>query len=281
MSSTKKNVLKLSLVNAHVRDGHIAFKERGHVYNVDGDTSFISVTKFVHKYPAPFNADVVIDRMLASGKNKTYDGMTKNEIKLLWKTNSVEAMRMGTKMHYAIECYYNYYVARTRAKTRTRTRAEAEAEAEDAFYPTSLWDGLALEKTQFDTFKEWQYAEGLQPYRTEWAVYHEDKRITGSIDMVFKNKDGGYDIYDWKRTKEIKQQGFNNFHDETLSHLPDCNFWTYSLQLNMYKMILEEKYDMRVDNLYLIAIYPGQESFIKYKVPNMGNEVADMVSSRH
>ena len=29
--------------------------------------------------------------------------------------------------------------------------------------------------------------------------------------MVFKNNNGGYDIYDWKRSKDIKKRGFNNF----------------------------------------------------------------------
>ena len=42
----------------------------------------------------------------------------------------------------------------------------------------------------------------MEPYRTEWMVYDEDLRFAGSIDMIFKNKDGTLEIYDWKRTNE-------------------------------------------------------------------------------
>ena len=44
-----------------------------------------------------------------------------------------------------------------------------------------------------------------RPYRTEWMVYHEELRLAGFIDMVFENKDGTLQIYDWKRCRDIKK----------------------------------------------------------------------------
>jgi ATP-dependent exoDNAse (exonuclease V) beta subunit len=84
----------------------------------------------------------------------------------------------------------------------------------------------------------------LKPYRTEWTVYHEDLKLAGSIDMVYENPDGTLSIYDWKRSKDITR--INNFNKyaltECISHMPDANFWHYSLQLNTYKAILEKNY---------------------------------------
>ena len=82
------------------------------------------------------------------------------------------------------------------------------------------------------------------PYRTEWMVYHEELRLAGSIDMIFENEDGSLQIYDWKRCKEISYDSYYGKAAITscISHLPDTNFWHYSLQLNVYKNILEIKY---------------------------------------
>ena len=40
-------------------------------------------------------------------KDSKYYGMTKNEIKILWKKNGAEAANLGTIMHYLFE--YHYY----------------------------------------------------------------------------------------------------------------------------------------------------------------------------
>jgi len=43
----------------------------------------------------------------------------------------------------------------------------------------------------------------LTPYRSEWMIYDEHRKIAGSIDMVFMNEDNTLSIYDWKRCKSI------------------------------------------------------------------------------
>ena len=55
--------------------------------------------------------------------------------------------------------------------------------------------------------------------------------------------------------KEIKKSGFNFIQHPVLDGIPDSNFWQYSLQLNLYKFILEKNYGIRIDNLYLVAIH--------------------------
>jgi ATP-dependent exoDNAse (exonuclease V) beta subunit len=116
---------------------------------------------------------------------------------------------------------------------------------------------------------EWQYYINfirdyphLKPYRTEWLIYHDDVKISGSIDMVYENTDGTLSIYDWKRAKNITR--INNFNKFALStpvcHLPDSNFWHYTLQLNMYKYILETKYEKKVSNICLVKLHPENKS---------------------
>ena len=42
--------------------------------------------------------------------------------------------------------------------------------------------------------------------------------------------------------------------------MPDTNFWHYSLQLNVYRRILKEKYDIDVTELALVVLHPDNYS---------------------
>jgi hypothetical protein len=138
---------------------------------------------------------------------------------------------------------------------------------------------------------EWEYflqfvkdTSDLVPYRTEWKVFDEDLKIAGAIDMVYENEDGTLDIYDWKRAKEITAA--NNFNEQAttsyLQHVPNTNFWHYSLQLNTYKAILEKKYNRVVRNLFLVQLHPESDkaTYNIIQCADMQKEVADMFDAR-
>jgi ATP-dependent exoDNAse (exonuclease V) beta subunit len=115
-------------------------------------------------------------------------------------------------------------------------------------------------------------------------IYHEDLLLAGSIDMVYENDDGTLMIYDWKRSKEIKKtDNFLKFAlTECISHLPDTNFWHYSLQLNTYKKMIEEKYGKKVTKLCLVCLHPNNKnkSFQLISVPDLQNELNDLFALR-
>lgn len=230
----------------HERDAHIRFQEKGHKYFIHGKTGFTSVTTLVHKAFEPFHADKIIDNMMASPKwpQSPYFGKTKDEIKLQWKQNGQEAAKMGTAMHEMFEFYYN----------------QIYPEKIEAYKDTK-------EYSFFNNFKnEHQH---LVPYRTEWNVYHEDHKISGSIDMIYVNDDDTLSIYDWKRCKKIEKQ--NNFGKrciiDGLQHIHDSNYWHYCLQLNIYKYILETKYQKKVKDLHLVVIHPDNDNYQKIQLP--------------
>ena len=227
---------KLAIENEHPRDKYVHFDEGPHIYTVNGEGGYISVTTLNHSYFEHFDADGIITNMLKGRKMKDptykYFGMTREEIKKMWADSGREASLAGTKMHLDIEYYYN---------------------------------DLPVENTsvEYEYFKRFlaDFPE-LKPYRTEWVVYDEELKLAGSIDMIFENPDGTLQIYDWKRVKEIKYDHDTSFGNENygkidcIRHLPDTNYWHYSLQLNTYKRILETKYDKKVTELYLVCLHP-------------------------
>ena len=98
----------LAKKNAHERDSHISFEEGPHIYTIDGDSDYMSVTSWNSTHFPKFDSDKVITKMMASPRwpKSPYFGMTREEIKMKWKNDGIVASDSGTKMHYNIECFY-------------------------------------------------------------------------------------------------------------------------------------------------------------------------------
>jgi hypothetical protein len=122
----------------------------------------------------------------------------------------------------------------------------------------------------------------LLPFRTEWTIYHEELKIAGSVDMVYENPDGTLLIYDWKRCREIVKENAYGAKavTECIRHLDDTNFWHYSLQLNTYKAIIEEKYGRKVVELCLVCLHPNNADYQLIPVPFLEKEMVDLFAYR-
>ena len=111
------------------------------------------------------------------------------------------------------------------------------------FYNGIKCDNNTNDFLQFTTFAE--YAKNIldiEPYRTEWKVYDDDFKLSGTIDMVFRKKNDPsiFYLYDWKRSKK---EGYTNN-------------YRYIVQLNLYKFILERNYGIRIHKMYLVYFHP-------------------------
>jgi hypothetical protein len=242
----------LAKKNSHERDSRIVFFEGPHIYEIDGQQGFTSVTTWNHTHFSSFNSDEIIDNMIKKGKlndpNHKYYRKTREEILEIWDKNRIEASSAGTKMHYNIECFYN-------------NMDVSDTSIEYEYFMKFRNDNLNLEA-----------------YRTEWNVFHEEMKLSGSIDMLYKDTNNEeFYIYDWKRSKGIEfESGFGKTSTtKCIKHIPDTNFWHYSLQLNVYRKILFEKYNIKVTKLCLVVLHPENSSktYDIIEVPFMDEEL--------
>lgn len=248
----------LATKNKHLRDNFIEFDEPTHVYTIEGNSNYKSVTTWIHDFFPHFDADKIIKKMRA-GRNwnpdNKYYGMTDIEIKDLWKQGGNEASSLGTAMHLNIEYYYN---------------------------GLPFVDGFTDSK-EYRLFKSYLKDHShYKPYRTEWTVYSKKYMLAGSIDMIYIDPEDSTKIViaDWKRSKEIK---FSNDWEKghgPLSDIDNCNYWHYCLQLNIYRMILEKYYDKQVSDMFLVILHPDQEKYIKITVPRIWKPIAGMLKKR-
>lgn len=242
----------LADLHPHPRDSCITFREYDHKYFVKDDpASYVSVTTLIHGFFSQFDADKIIKKMMASKTwpQSKYFGKTPDEIKDMWEKNRDEAATAGTKMHYVIECFYN-------------------GNSEPLDNDTSL---------ELKYFREYHNDNPFEPYRTEWIVFDEDVKIAGSIDMIYADpSDPTHNtlyIYDWKRSKEIKLMNPFQSGKGPLSDLTDANYVHYSLQLNIYKRILETKYGKKITRLNLVVLHPSNDTYKIISVQDMSHHV--------
>jgi len=268
------DILKLS--NYHKNDENIIFYEDGHKYKIlsDKNSTYTSVTTWIHNHFKKFDSDKIISNMM-KGKNwhegHKYWGLSAIEIKKLWSENGKKESQAGTDLHYNIECFMN------------------NSELKKGYIHKDLYNSYINKPLPiYHNNIEWQYFlnfvlenEDFIPYRTEWMIYDTDYKLAGSIDMVYKNKDGSLNIYDWKRSKEITTiNRWNQFSTTPcIAELPDSNFWHYSLQLNIYKRIIEKNYNFIIKDLYLVRLHPNNEdnNYILIKAADLSDQVTRLL----
>lgn len=241
-------------MNKHPRDSLIIFDSTKHNYTCNNLVGFTSVTGWVKTHFKQFDANATVDKIMSS-RNWTkskYFGKTKDEILSGWTTNANLASSLGTEMHKSIESYYNL---------TPNQRSEILSQ------PLPYIIASLNLPNHFINFVN--NNDHLTPFRSEWMIFDESIKIAGSVDMLFEQPDGSLIIYDWKRCKGIvKTSPFNSYSTtDCIEHFPDTNFWHYALQLNMYKYIIEAKYEKTVSKLVLLALHPDLPTYVQIPVP--------------
>ena len=241
-------------------EDRIHFNEASHVYSVVGAEVRCSVTALVHKYSSGFDARAVIEQMQARDSWERArcaylreDGaeMSVEEIMEKWETNGEVQRSRGTLMHYHIEQYLN-----------GATIEEPNSPEFEQFL--ELYDAVLSE---------------YQIFRTEAPIFHPGLGVAGQVDcLCLEDESGGTVLWDWKRTKEVRtdsrQQMLPPVH-----HLPDCNYFGYALQLNMYRYILESCYDLKVSRLFLGIMHPLSPGPLCVELPRLEAEIALIVEN--
>jgi hypothetical protein len=247
--------MKLEKENFHPRDSLIHFNSKRHVYSTSLCNKLSSVTNWVYKHFEPFNAKLVIDNMRKSknwNSNNKYFGMTDSEIQDLWKNNGKISRELGTALHEKIEKWCN------------DENVEHDEDDDVAFNQFLEWDNA-------------KSSDGWMPYRTEWKIFDEDLQIAGTADAVYMNDKGEYILIDWKRCKEIKfENRWQSATSDEIKHLSDCNYVKYSLQLNVYKYILEKNYGINISKMLIVNVHPDQKSFQEIEALSIQPEVKKM-----
>jgi hypothetical protein len=65
-----------------------------------------------------------------------------------------------------------------------------------------------------------------------------------------------------------------------MEHLPDSNYWLYTLQLNVYRWFLQKHYGLRIVELCIVILHPNNQNYQKFKLNILNDEIEAMLDCR-
>ncbi len=229
----------------NLKNDNIYLNKKEHIYTLRSNPSiqFTSVTTFVDKFFEKFDSKKIAKKLVET--HPKYSNLTIEELIKEWK----DAADHGTFVHEEIESWINDEKIPSENKSKYGIR----------------WLHQYKKKSNLEIFPE-------------IIIYSEELKISGTVDILALNKySGKYDIIDWKTSKKINKRSFNRKMGIKAStyNIMDCNFSHYSLQLSMYRYLLERYYGLEVDNQYIVQL--KEDSAIPFSTPYMKEDIIRML----
>lgn len=216
----------------------LVFHPDNHSYesvNPEEKIDWISVTTLVSALKQGFDAPKIAAKVCKNKKSKWY-GLTPEKIIEIWNAESKRATDLGTFYHNQREAD----ILECDSITRYDIKLEVIAPKVD--------------EKGIKTASEQKLTDGIYP---EHLVYMKSAGVCGQSDLV-EIADNIVYITDYKTNKEIKTSSFVNWEglsqkmDQPISHLDDCNYSHYALQLSIYMyMIIKHNPKLKPGSLIL------------------------------
>ncbi len=242
-------------------DKRLAFEPSEHTYIYDGTIEFRAVSNIISLFFDKFDA---VSNAVRMGVR---DGVSPDYYLELWDRKGCLSREVGTFLHQQIE----NIIKGKRYKNKYKFKYNDEIEEVDI-------------QTEIDFFLSFWEDAGIQPFRTEWAICDNEYRIAGTIDCLCRNGDT-FEIYDWKRSSKIVdyrgrpilENNWGHMGGGPIKHIHDTSFWKYALQQNIYKLILEKNYGLKISGMKLVVLHSDYDEPYVLTMPNLETEVIKML----
>jgi len=230
----------------------IIFNAADHSYkSIEAEgIDWISVTSLLSNFKKPFDAEKVAASVTKKTRSKWY-GIPPEKILELWKAEADRATTLGTFYHNQRE-----------ADICSLSSIELEGLPIPIYKP--------IEENSQKKAPEQKLTDGIYP---EHMVYIKSAGICGQSDLV-EVVNSKVNIIDYKTNKEIKTESFKNWEgisdkmSHPISHLDDCNFNHYALQLSIYMyIILKHNRKLRPGKIYIHHVLFEIEGTDEYGYP--------------
>lgn len=241
------------------RGVEIVFTEEDHSYRsiIDGHPfKYVSGTTFISSFFPEFDPYGTIAESCARKR-----GITKEEIQAEWAEKAKKSCIYGTKIHETCE---------DTLKGAKKLRNKPLDDREKATMKNAILMCRRL-------------LEKGDPEGIEKIVFDERLGIAGTVDLLMRSKkDGRLWILDHKSNSSIDLENrYDAFAKPPICHVPDTNFWHYSLQLNLYEYLMKSAGYVSPEEEIGKAILHITENGVKtYRIKNMQKEIQAMIDHK-
>jgi hypothetical protein len=281
----------------------IKYYDEPHKYYIDGEPT-ISCTGFIHKFENDFEDGInkpdrwgekqghiykpnsMADRY--AHKQNFYpmesdrygrpdyskpkpkeECVTEEDIKKLWKYKNNHGTYEGSTLHDYIENYLNNKIYPEPKESPEGLKFE---EIEETYN---------VMKQHFHNFYDDTVKKGkLIPVISELVVGDKELMLCGMVDQLFWNERYQcYQIWDWKTNTRLR--GENNYGNKMtgcLRMLDECELNTYSLQLTIYKKIIEKNTNLKLGSCHLVWFNEENDNYKIINCKDYSDHVENMFS---
>ena len=233
LSSIKKDLARKLAV---FKDSNFIFEEEAHTYHYK-DIKYDSVTSYIKRFKTSF------DREYWSKKKAIERGVDVSVILDEWQGKADVANDLGTRVHKWIEDFWS-------GNPRELT------EDDDQEFVERIGKFMDLYERKF---------KNLVPLTSELKIFCRKWKLAGTIDQPFlmwDEKQGKvlFLIGDWKTNKEFRFDDHPKGKYKKLLH-PFSHLWEnhlneYSIQVSLYRLMLEEEIGIESHGGFLCHIGP-------------------------
>lgn len=248
----------------------IKYKDSNHSYTINNKPA-ISGTQLIHKFEEPFDT-IKIANMVAKKRNVTAQSLI-NE----WTILNVLASIKGSYVHNYLELSFQkrlqeidndelfQKVYTTLEKHEFYQNPISEIENDADFISKKIIEYYNQIVPTCDQFL-FESKDILLPLASEFIVGDEDYGVCGTIDQLYYNKKTKMiEIWDWKTNKAFSvDNDFSKKLKYPLQDLESCHINIYSLQLNLYKFIIEKNTKLKIGKLWLVNFAETLDGRFKY-----------------
>ncbi len=227
---------------------HVRFVEKNHTYSIDGKPAKMSVTKLIHKYETPFDAEKIAFFVARKQGVEIEDVLSK------WEFGGDFASHVGSEFHSFVE----HFLQRRQISIDQEAISLFFKKWEDFRQPESIPDYYekvaGLIKNFLEFYKEWKKDHIL--VRPELIVGDRETGICGTIDnLSLFIPSQKLKILDWKTNKAMETKSkYNTKFTGPLAHLAQSEQTKYSLQLWLYRIIIERNTPFELENSQIIWV---------------------------
>lgn len=241
---------------------NIKFYDEPHKYYLN-EKELISVTTLIHKYQEEFNEEY-------------WSNYKANELNLApelilrgWNFINKKGTTKGSIIHdYAENIFQNKIFNYPKDLIQNKF----------GFDP--IWEEYLITKKHVDKFYD-DVKGKLIPIRTEMVVYDEESLIAGMLDILFYNiKAQEFQIWDYKTNKNFTKENSNKKLLDKLFLLDDCDLEIYSVQLGMYKHIIEKNTGIKLGKSYIVWFSHNNPTYEIIEIKNREYYINQIVSDR-
>jgi len=263
------------------RDGRIFLDLKNHVYTVDGIADYMSVTTFKDTwFKFPYDSQKAADNC----KDEQLSHLDSDEKKIMWNRENEEKKCNGITLHSWIEDFYTPEVAMVGRTNGEFLKVYLDQIKCEGF---SMSDLKNTNRAWYLFLKFVKANSDWELLHSEWRIFHDKYKLAGTIDAFYRVRSPEGDKYiicDWKRVKHLKFDNkfkMGNPQDfPGVGVLPATNYWDYTIQLNAYRIILEDCYNVKVDNMMIVRLSEYGRSFEIHLIPREDQPYRAILESR-